>query len=113
MFEIALALSLHVNMSGEFNELHPHVRYDDGQTIVGAYLNSQDRISPYVGLKVPTGPVTHELGLVANYEQAPVLPLYRAVASIGRLPLRVFVAPTLSSDREPAFVLGAEWAVRF
>ena len=44
---LSLALSSHIGMVGEYNEFHPHIRYQDNQFISGAYYNSLNKISLY------------------------------------------------------------------
>jgi hypothetical protein len=48
---LSLALSLHLGMDGEYNELHPHIRYQDNKFISGAYYNSLNKISLYAGIR--------------------------------------------------------------
>ena len=91
MFEIALALTLHFS-NVDYNEVNPHVRLEHEGLILGAYKNSFDTTSSYIGYKHRFDKNWIEGGIVTGYTTAPVLPFVR----IGRdiFPnVRVFVAP--------------------
>lgn len=42
---IALAVSLHLGLAGDYNSLHPHARCDVNNTVAGVYLNSEKNLS--------------------------------------------------------------------
>ena len=44
-----LALSMHIGLEGDYNNVHPHARCTVDNSIAGVYYNSEDRISAYVG----------------------------------------------------------------
>ena len=46
---LALGLSMHLGLEGDYNQIHPHVRWEDDGKIAGAYYNSMDRMSLYAG----------------------------------------------------------------
>ena len=48
----ALAVSTHLGLAGDYNEVHPHVRFIEDGAIAGAYYNSVERISFYTGYRV-------------------------------------------------------------
>ena len=41
---LLLALSLHMGLEGDYNNIHPHVRCDINNTIAGAYYNSEENV---------------------------------------------------------------------
>ena len=84
-FSLLVALSLHIGLEGDYNNIHPHVRCDiNNNTIVGAYYNSEKNISFYVGKKIPMYylgtshqiyNVELEVGLVTGYSGADIAPM--------------------------------------
>lgn len=65
---LGLALSLHLGLQGEYNEIHPHVQVRDGYIIAGAYLNSENKVSPYLGIRSEGALGYLEFGIVNNYD---------------------------------------------
>ena len=49
MLDLIIALSLHVGLKEDYNEVHPHIRYTHDDIITGVYYNSEKEISAYVG----------------------------------------------------------------
>ena len=77
-FSLLVALSLHIGLEGDYNNIHPHVRCDiNNNTIAGAYYNSEENISFYVGKKIPIYNVELEVGLVTGYSGADIAPMLR------------------------------------
>ena len=75
---LLLALSLHMGLEGDYNNIHPHVRCDINNNIIaGAYYNSEENISFYVGKKIPIYNVELEVGLVTGYSGADIAPMLR------------------------------------
>ena len=75
---LLLALSLHMGLEGNYNNIHPHVRCDiNNNTIAGAYYNSEENISFYVGKKIPMYNIELEVGLVTGYSGADIVPMLR------------------------------------
>ena len=72
-----LTLSLHLGMSGDFNEINPHVRCDVANSSFGVFYNSEKDISFYMSqnLRLPKAEV--EIGLATGYRDANVIPLVR------------------------------------
>ena len=38
---IALAITMHIGLQGDYNQAHPHVRCDINNTVAGAFYNSE------------------------------------------------------------------------
>ena len=74
---LALGLSMHLGFEGDYNSIHPHVRWEDPYYIAGAYLNSESTISAYVGQEYNYGEFAVELGLVSGYYDIAVAPFIR------------------------------------
>ena len=73
-----LALSMHVGLEADYNNIHPHARCTVDDNIAGVYYNSEDRISTYVGREFELDEYwTLELGLVTGYKSEDVLPMVR------------------------------------
>ena len=47
----SLAFTTHIGFIGDYNSVHPHIRYTDNNYIVGAFYNSDSRISMYAGYR--------------------------------------------------------------
>ena len=70
---LMLAISMHVGLEGDYNNIHPHARCQQDALISGLYYNSEENVSAYVGM-------THngwELGLVTGYTYSDVVPMIR------------------------------------
>jgi hypothetical protein len=103
----AIAVTAHFGLSGDYNEVHPHVRVERGHVIAGAYLNSLERVSAYAGLRGDAGPWFIELGAVTGYEN--VLPFARAGYDWERVTLFVSPAYEVVPELKAGAVLGLEW----
>lgn len=106
ILEFALALSTHIGMAGDYNEVHPTVRLVDGPFTVGAYLNSEGGISPYASAELVPGPVHFELGVVGGYTGASILPFFRAGFETSEDTL-LWVAPAYEYNPDGSINLGA------
>lgn len=102
---LCIALSAHLALPGDWNSIHPCIRYDHGPVAVGVYYNSERRVSAYAALVGHKGPLFGEIGLVTGYSGADVLPFVRAGIQTGRV--RYFIAPGFVGDRIGA-VIGVE-----
>jgi len=87
--EFLLALTLHLS-AGDFNAIHPHIRYSDGQYIMGAYYNSIENVSLYAGFR-NGDKYWIEYGAVTGYKYA-VVPMVRAGVRITDN-INLFAAP--------------------
>ena len=52
----------------DYNNIHPHIRLQEGIIIAGAYLNDEGTISPYIGNRFSNEKAYFEYGLVSGYE---------------------------------------------
>lgn len=103
---LCLALSTHIALPGEWNEVHPCIRYQQDAFVAGAFLNSEDRVSAYAGIELKRGAWFAEIGAVTGYSGAGVLPFLRAGVELKN-GARVFVAPAYANG-EVGAVLGLE-----
>ncbi|MGL5011817.1 MAG: hypothetical protein ACRC6I_18220 [Paracoccaceae bacterium] len=104
---LCLAVSAHVALPGDWNEVHPCVRLQEDIFIAGAFLNSEDRISAYAGVELRSDNLFLELGAVTGYSGAEVLPFLRA-GVITDKDVRIFVSPAYANGDIGA-VLGVEF----
>ena len=89
-----LALSMHVGLAGDYNEVHPYVEYSSNNVHVGAYYNSESNVSPYLHYRLENDSGYFlDLGVVGGYNSADVLPLVRAGKHFTGVPASLFIAP--------------------
>lgn len=90
---IGLALSAHLGLNDTYNEVHPHVRLEaENSVVAGAYYNSMERASLYVGYEWTKENFFAEGGLVSGYDEvSPIVPYVRAGLDFNNK--RIFVAP--------------------
>jgi len=52
---ILLSLTTHLNVEGNYNNIHPQIecQYTQTNTIVGTYYNSENNVSLYAGTRIP------------------------------------------------------------
>lgn len=89
----AIALSSHLGLEGDYNNIHPHIRLEENSFITGAYYNSEERVSMYAGFRFePIDNAGIELGLVNGYPAlGGVIPYARGTYDLGNA--RLFIAP--------------------
>ena len=92
--EILVAITLHLGLEGDYNNIHPHGRCTVDDWIAGAYYNSEENVSYYVGKKIPNVDRDWdlEIGLVTGYSGMDVAPMIRYINNGW------FVAPTYESS---------------
>ena len=103
MIELALAFSLHLGLEGDYNDIHPHVRYNEQNYIAGAYYNSERNVRLYVGKRWEYNDFGLEAGAVTGYSAGDVIPYGRATYK------NIFVAPALEGDDTVGAVIGYEF----
>lgn len=101
MLSLCLAFSVHVGLPGDWNQIHPCVRYQDDAFIAGVFLNSEDAVSVYAGFELRRGDIFAELGAVTGYSGAEVLPFIRAGVELEN-GTRLFVAPAYAEGQAGA-----------
>ena len=103
MIELALGISLHLGLANDYNEIHPHVRYNNQNYIAGVYYNSESNVSTYVGRRWEKGKFGVEAGVVTGYSGGNVLPYGRATYE------NFFVAPAIEGGDTVGTVIGYEF----
>tara|TARA_R100000008_G_C3420267_1_gene84540 strand:- start:57 stop:359 length:303 start_codon:yes stop_codon:yes gene_type:complete len=95
---LMLAISMHLGLEGDYNNIHPHARCQKDALISGVYYNSEDRISSYIGLQHEG----FELGLVTGYTYSDVVPMIRYKKDYW------FIAPAYEKGNK-GIVIGLEF----
>ena len=77
------AVSMHVGLEANYNNIHPHARCTVDDKIAGVFYNSEDRVSTYIGREFELDEYWKiELGLVTGYKSRDVLPMVRYKAGV-------------------------------
>ena len=113
---LSMGISTHVGLEEDYNEIHPHIRYQNEQFITGIYYNSEDKISMYGGYRIePKQNVGIELAIVTGYEQmGTIVPYIRGTYDVGSK-TRFFVAPTAEkqgNETNAGIVFGVEIKIK-
>ena len=93
-----MAISTHLGLEGDYNNIHPHARCTVDNWITGAYYNSERTVSYYIG----TTMANFEVGLVAGYSGYDVLPMIRYIKNGW------FVAPAYEKSGNYGLMIGYE-----
>ena len=96
---LMLAISMHVGLTGDYNNIHPHARCQQDSLISGVYYNSEENVSAYVGM-------THngwELGLVTGYTYSDVVSMIRYKKN------NWFITPAYVRNGTLGIVIGSEF----
>ena len=99
---ILLAVSTHLGLDNNYNDVHPHVRCTIDNWITGAYYNSERNMSYYVGRKISN----FEIGLVTGYNSYDVLPMIRYINNGW------FVAPAYEKSNNIGLTVGYEFTIK-
>ena len=99
---ILLAVSTHLGLANNYNDVHPHVRCTIDNWITGAYYNSERNMSYYVGRKISN----FEIGLVTGYNSYDVLPMIRYINNGW------FVAPAYEKSNNVGLTVGYEFTIK-
>ena len=111
MFEyltLSLALSSHIGMVEEYNEIHPHIRYQDNKFISGAYYNSLNEISLYAGIRHEINNSGVEFTATTGYNRF-LSPYIRATHDIGKY-TRFFITSG-TENKNIGAIIGVELSI--
>tara|TARA_B100000900_G_scaffold115125_1_gene96662 strand:- start:2062 stop:2415 length:354 start_codon:yes stop_codon:yes gene_type:complete len=112
-FLFSLALSTHIGLEADYNNLHPHLRlYEDG-AIAGIYYNSVENFSLYGGYRFEKDPFGLEVAIVTGYPAfGEVAPYLRGTMDIGKSS-RIFMAPAYETDNNNNINIGIVGGIEF
>lgn len=92
---LAIAVSTHLGLQQQYNSIHPHVRIEQSPFVAGAYLNSLDTVSGYLGTTFkPTKNTFIEIGVVSGYPDINVF----GRAGIQYNSFNIFIAPAIEDN---------------
>ena len=111
MLHLCVAFTTHLGMAGDFNEVHPCARLEFDQWTLGAYRNSETTLSVYGSYTFELGNLFAEVGAVAGYSGAAVLPFARAGIEFDET--RLFIAPAYTNGGDIGLVVGVEVPLEF
>jgi hypothetical protein len=75
---LGVAFSMHIGLGGGYNNIHPHIGYEEKNIIGGVYHNSLDKTSVYVAKPIDlTNNSKLDVGLVSGYLDYPAVPMIR------------------------------------
>ena len=101
-----LAVSMHLGLEGDYNQVHPHARCTVDNNIAGVFYNSEDNISAYIGNQFELDEYWNiERGLVTGYDSEDILPMVRYKSG------RFFLSPAYekhNGDKNYGVVIGWE-----
>ena len=102
---LLVALSLHIGLEGDYNSVHPHGRCTIDNWITGAYYNSEENVSVYVGKIIPDidRGWDLEVGLVTGYSGGDIVPMIRYINDGW------FVAPAYETSGNIGLAIGYEF----
>ena len=105
-----IALSIHLGLAGNYNEVHPYARYTlDNNIIAGAYYNSEEKISAYIGYEIELSErISVDFGVVSGYSSANILPMSRVTIDDT-----FFIAPTIEYDNKEVDKFGVVIGIQF
>ena len=109
----SLALTTHVGLADSYNNVHPHVRYIEDGAIAGAYYNSVNNLSVYIGHRMELGSnIGVEVAGVTGYPAfGPIAPYVRGTYDYGSV--RAFVAPAYESWHDDSVNVGIVTGIEF
>ena len=96
---LMLAISMHIGLEGDYNNIHPHARCQVDSMISGVYYNSEDKVSAYIGLEHEGW----EIGFVTGYTYADIVPMVRYKKN------NWFITPAIESNGRKGIVIGFEF----
>lgn len=107
-----LALSTHLGLSQDYNEIHPHIRLEQDGWIAGSYYNSESILSYYGGHRIEYEEFGLEIGLTTGYDDfGNIVPFVRGTYSVNEN-TQLFIAPApekIDSTTTIGAVVGTEF----
>ena len=103
--EILVAITLHLGLEGDYNNIHPHGRCNIDNWIAGAYYNSEENVSVYAGKIISNVDRNWdlEIGLVTSYSGVDIAPMIRYINDGW------FVAPAYETSGNIGLTIGYEF----
>lgn len=108
---LGIALSTHLGLEGNYNEVHPQIRLEHDYAVAGAYYNSESNISMYAGAKYDINDFFIEGGVVTGYSSADIAQPYARVGYSFNDTINIFAAPAIelyNGENKTGLVVGVE-----
>ena len=103
---LGLALSLHVGLQNDYNQVHPYVMCEKNQVITGLYYNSLDKVSVVLAKEYDlTDDLKLDIGIVSGY-------VYDVVPMVRLKYKNLFLMPALEDNRS-GLVFGYQYEFNF
>ncbi len=93
---LSIGLSLHAGFDDIYNEIHPHIRYENESVIAGTFINSIERLSWYGGYRTELDNWGFEFTLTTGYNYK-IGPAARVTYDYNDV-TRVFISPGSEND---------------
>lgn len=98
---IGLALSMHVGLASDYNQIHPYATCETDKTITGVYYNSLEKLSLFGAIKYKlTDELLLDVGIVTGY-------VYDVVPMARLRYKNIFIMPAIEEDTT-GLVLGIQ-----
>jgi hypothetical protein len=98
---IGLALSMHVGLASDYNQIHPYAKCETDKTITGVYYNSLEKLSLFGAIKYKlTDELLLDVGIVTGY-------VYDVVPMARLRYKNIFIMPAIEEDTT-GLVLGIQ-----
>lgn len=107
---LGLAVSTHLGLTGDYNEIHPHIELTSRQFVAGAYYNSIETGSIYLGIENKVNDkIILETGIVTGYDNLATVIPYAKINYSLQDNAELFMSPTFeknNNDYNLGLVLG-------
>ena len=105
---LSLGLSSHLGFDNNYNNVHPHLRFEHENFIAGSYYNSLRNNSTYVGYRHEVDNFGFEAALVTGYNKK-----YSPMARVtyDHKNFRIFTHPGFENDNV-GVVIGLEFLLK-
>ena len=94
-----LAISMHIGLENNYNNIHQQIRCTQDETILGGFYNSEKNVSLFYGKKYKN----IEYGLITGYSGGDILPMVRYKKD------KFFIAPAYEMSGNYGLVIGIEY----
>ena len=116
---LGLAMSYHLGFSGSYNEIHPYIEYQQNNLSIGAYYNSEERVSAYASLNFN---ISHNISVnvgivsgypeITKYEEYDILPFVKFNYHLDDR-TKIFATPAAERQYDQSMNYGAVIGIAF
>lgn len=98
---LGLALSAHLGLSNDYNSVHPQVYAQHEDIYVGAYYNSDYKVSGFAATRLEFEHFDIDVGLATGYNNS--------ITPIARIKKGMFFAAPIQSGGDKGLLIGIEF----